>query len=59
MLQVGIHFYIALWLAAAVGGERWERWIVLHASGTVGMELTGRIPLVLRVLGVMTNERVY
>ena len=48
-----------MYLAAAVGGERWGRWTVLHASGAVGMELTGRILLVLRVLGVMTKELVY
>ena len=39
--------------------RKWGRWTVLHASGAVGMELTGRNLLELRVLGVMTKERVY
>ena len=44
-----------MYLAAAVGGDRWGRWAVLQGRGAVGMELERGVPCVLRVLEMVSE----
>ena len=48
--------HCTMYLAAAVGGDRWGRWAVLQGRRAVGMELERGVPCVLRVLEVMVSE---
>ena len=44
-----------MYLAAAVGGDRWGRWAVLQGREAVGMELERGVPCVLRVLEMVSE----